>query len=519
MTPRIFVPGDAAAVAVGADEVADAITGEAARRGVRVQIVRNGSRGAFELETLVEIDAGAGRIGYGPIYPEDVVSLMAVDFLLGGPHPKRIGRPEALPFLARQTRLTFARCGLTDPFSLDDYRANGGFAGLETALRMKPSQIVESVKASGLRGRGGAGFPAGIKWESVSAAPGSRKYVVCNADEGDSGTFADRMLLEGDPFLLIEGMIIAGLATGAAQGFIYVRSEYPHAVVAIRRAVEIARASGLLDASAAGGGFAFDIEVRVGAGAYVCGEETALLESLEGKRGQVRAKPPLPAHAGLFGRPTLVNNVLTLAAVPFILAEGADAYASLGFGRSRGTLAVQIAGDVRHGGLFETPFGMTLGELVDDVGGGTLSGRPVRAVQVGGPLGAYFPRALFDTPMDYEAFAAKEGLIGHGGVVMFNDTVEMGQQARFALEFCAIESCGKCTPCRIGSVRGLETLDRILAGDHPGANLAVLNDLCETMAVGSLCALGGLTPYPVRSALRHFAEDFGAAPHARADAP
>jgi len=518
MNPRIFVPGDAAAVAVGADEVAAAIAAAAMRRGVPVQIVRNGSRGVFELETLVEIETGAGRIGYGPIYPEDVAGLMAAGFLQGGPHPKRVGRPEALPFLAQQTRLTFARCGLTDPFSIDDYRANGGLVGLDEALRIDPAEIVERLKASGLRGRGGAGFPAGIKWKTVADAQALQKYVVCNADEGDSGTFADRMLLEGDPFLLIEGMVIAALAVGATQGFIYVRSEYPHAIAAVRRATAAARATGLLGASAGGGAQAFDIDVRVGAGAYVCGEETALLESLEGKRGQVRAKPPLPAHAGLFGRPTLVNNVLTLAAVPFILAQGAGAYASLGHGRSRGTLPVQLAGDVRNGGLFETPFGMTLAELVDDVGGGTLSGRPVRAVQVGGPLGAYFPRTLFDTPLDYEAFAARDGLIGHGGVVVFNDTVDMGQQARFALEFCAIESCGKCTPCRIGSVRGAETLDRILAGNRPEANLAVLNDLCDVMAAGSLCALGGLTPYPVRSALKHFAEDFGAAAHTTADA-
>jgi formate dehydrogenase iron-sulfur subunit len=508
MSLRIFVPGDAAALAVGADAVAAAITREAQGRGLPVQIVRTGSRGLFELETLVEVETPQGRIGYGPVYPEDVAELVGAGLFEGGAHPKRVGRPDDLPFFKRQTRLTFARCGVTDPQSLDDYRAFGGLKGLERAIGLGPEQVVEQVKASGLRGRGGAGFPAGIKLDTVRLAQAPQKYVVCNADEGDSGTFADRMILEGDPFMLIEGMTIAGLATGATKGFVYIRSEYPNAIATCSRAVETARTAGLLGPMAGGGRQAFDIEVRVGAGAYVCGEETALLESLEGKRGQVRAKPPLPAHVGLFGRPTLINNVLTLAALPFILAEGAEAYADFGFGRSRGTMPLQLAGDIRNGGLFETAFGLTLGELVDDIGGGTLSGRPIRSVQVGGPLGAYFPRALFDTPMDYEAFTARDGLIGHGGVVVFNDSVDMAAQARFALEFCAIESCGKCTPCRLGAVRGVETVDQIVAGTRPAANLAILEDLCETMKFGSLCALGGFTPYPVMSALKHFPEDF-----------
>jgi len=506
MTTRIYVPGDSAAVAVGADAVADAIRGAAAAVGREVTIVRNGSRGLFELETLVEVETAEGRIGYGPIAARDVPGLATAGFFDGAPHAKRIGKPEDLPFFRRQTRLTFARCGITDPLSLEDYEAYGGLAGLARALELDAAAIVEQVKLSGLRGRGGAGFPAGIKWETVRNAPGPQKYVVCNADEGDSGTFADRMILEGDPFLLIEGMVIAGLAVGATKGFVYIRSEYPLAIRAFSRALEIARGAGLLGQSAAGGRQGFEIEVRVGAGAYVCGEETALLESLEGKRGQVRAKPPLPAHQGLFGRPTLINNVLTLAAVPFILSQGAQAYADFGMGRSRGTMPIQLAGDIKNGGLFETAFGVTLGELIDDIGGGTLSGRPVRAAQVGGPLGAYFPRALFDTPMDYEAFAARGGLIGHAGVVVFNDSVDMARQARFAMEFCAVESCGKCTPCRLGAVRGTETLDRIAAGS--AADLVTLEDLCETMQFGSLCALGGLTAYPVMSAVKHFPEDF-----------
>jgi formate dehydrogenase iron-sulfur subunit len=488
---RIFVPGDAAAVAVGADAVA-----AAAGPGV----IRNGSRGMFELEPLLEMETPEGRIGFARLAPEDVPEVLR----LGLDHPSCVGLVEALPFLERQTRLTFARCGITDPQSLDDYRAHGGLKGLERAHALGPAATVEEVFESGLRGRGGAGFPAGIKWRTAAATPAPQKYIVCNADEGDSGTFADRMAMEGDPFMLIEGMAIAGFAAGATLGYLYVRSEYPHAIRAMGRAIETARAHGLLGAS-------FDIELRVGAGAYVCGEETSLLESIEGRRGEVRAKPPLPAIEGLFGQPTIINNVLTLAAVPFILAEGAKAYADYGMGRSRGTMPIQLAGNIKNGGLFETAFGITLGELVNEIGGGALSGRPVRAVQVGGPLGAYFPPSMFHLPFDYEAFAAADGLIGHAGITVFDDSVDMARMARFAMEFCAAESCGKCTPCRIGSVRGLETIDRIIAGEAVGANLALVEALCETMKFGSLCALGGFTPYPVLSALRHFPEDFARA--------
>ena len=510
MTVRIYLSRDAASVAVGADDVAAALAREAERRGLAIELIRTGSRGLHWLEPLVEVPTSAGRVAYGPVAAKDVSSLL--DSIAGnGDHPLRQGLTEEIPWLKRQTRFTFARCGVIDPRSIDDYRRHGGFAGLQTALSIGPDAILDRVVQSGLRGRGGAGFPTGIKWKTVAQTAGPQKYIVCNADEGDSGTFADRMLMEGDPFVLIEGMIIAGIAVGATRGFIYVRSEYPHSIAALNVAIAAARSAGVLGRAVAGSQYAFDIEVRVGAGAYVCGEETALLESLEGRRGQVRAKPPLPAHRGLFGAPTVINNVLSLAAVPFIVAEGAKAYADVGFGRSRGTMPIQLAGNTRYGGLFETAFGLTLGELVDDIGGGTMSGRPVRAVQVGGPLGAYFPRQLFDTPFDYEAFAARDGLIGHGGVVVFDDRVDMAAQARFALEFCAIESCGKCTPCRIGSTRGVETVDQIRQRRDVTANVALLQDLCNTMKLGSLCALGGFTPYPVMSALKYFPEDFGVA--------
>ncbi|KQT54575.1 formate dehydrogenase [Aureimonas sp. Leaf454] len=505
---RIFVPLDSFAVACGADEIAEAIRQTASHRGLDVEIVRNGSRGMAWLEPMIEVETADGRIAYGPIEPDEVASLFKAGFLDGKAHEKRLGRPEDMPFLANQTRLTFKRCGITDPLSLDDYRAHGGLKGLERAAAMQPEEVVAEVTTSGLRGRGGAGFPTGIKWKTVLETENERKYIVANADEGDSGTFADRMIMEGDPFCLIEGMAIAGLATKATKGFVYLRSEYPVAIRVMNEAVRRARAAGILGASVLGSGRAFDMEIRVGAGAYVCGEETSLLESLEGRRGQVRAKPPLPAHKGLFGKPTVINNVITLSSVPAILADGAEVYKNFGMGRSRGTIPLQIAGNAKHGGLYETAFGLTLGEIVDGIGGGTASGRPVRAVQVGGPLGAYFPRELFDTPFDYEAFAARDGLIGHAGIVVFDDTVDMLKQARFAFEFCAVESCGKCTPCRIGAVRGRETVDRIIAGDRPAEALTLVEDLCNTMKFGSLCALGGFTPYPVMSAITHFPEDF-----------
>ncbi|PPJ45330.1 formate dehydrogenase [Rhizobium sp. KAs_5_22] len=512
MSLTIYVPQDAAAIAVGADKVAVAIEREAKLRGLDVTIVRNGSRGLLWLEPLIEVRAGHGRIAYGPVTVADVPGLFEADFVAGGEHPLCQGLTKEIPYLARQTRLTFSRCGVTDPLSLADYRHYEGLKGLEKAVAMGPADIVKTVTDSGLRGRGGAGFPTGIKWKTVADAAGDRKYIICNADEGDSGTFSDRMIMEGDPFVLIEGMIIAGIATGATKGYVYTRSEYPHAIKTMRAAIDIARGAGILGPSVMGSAHAFDIEVRMGAGAYVCGEETSLLNSLEGKRGIVRAKPPLPALQGLFGRPTVVNNVISLASVPVILDRGAAFYRDYGVGRSHGTIPIQLAGNIKHGGLYETAFGLTLGEIIYDIGGGTASGRPVKAVQVGGPLGAYFPPSLFDTVFDYEAFAAKDGLIGHAGIVVFDDTADMLKQARFAMEFCAIESCGKCTPCRIGSTRGVETVDRIARGIEPEKNRALLTDLCNTMKFGSLCALGGFTPYPVMSALHHFPEDFAPAP-------
>jgi formate dehydrogenase iron-sulfur subunit len=511
MSLRIFVSRDAGAVAVGADEVALVLALAADKRGIDIEIVRTGSRGLYWLEPMIEVATPKGRIAFGPVTEFNANSVLEA-IMSDGAHPLRLGITEEIPWLKRQARLTFARCGVIDPRSIEDYRAHDGYKGLERALTLGSDAILADVTASGLRGRGGAGFPTGIKWKTVAQTSADRKYIVCNADEGDSGTFADRMIMEGDPFVVIEGMTIAGVTVGATKGYIYIRSEYPHAIVAMNAAIASAKRAGYLGARVGGSAHHFDLEVRVGAGAHVCGEATPLFESLQRRPGIVRAKPPLPAHKGLFGKPTVINNVLSYAAIPFILAGGAKAYADFGMGRSRGTMPIQLAGNIKRGGLFEVAFGITLGELIDDVGGGTFTGRPVRAVQVGGPLGAYFPRELFDTPFDYEAFAARDGLIGHGGIVVFDDSVDMSRQARFAMEFCAIESCGKCTPCRIGSTRGVETIDKIRAGERVPENIAVIEDLCNTMKFGSLCALGGFTPYPVMSALKHFREDFGPAP-------
>lgn len=510
-----YVPRDAAARSVGADDIADALLA----RGETV--VRTGSRGMLWLEPLVETSSepGGQRVGWSNVEVEDIR-----EGRLTPDAPSYLGVVAELDFLARQDRWVFERVGVIDPLDPDDYRANGGLSGLQAALDLSPEDVVSKVIDSGLRGRGGAGFPAGIKWRTVAATPPcphtgespsapAHKYICINADEGDSGTYADRMLIEGDPFCLLEGMAIAAHAVGADKGIVYLRSEYPDAIEVLERAIAVARDQGWLGSSVLGSDLAFDVEVYVGAGSYVCGEETAMLESIEGRRGMVRVKPPLPAIEGLFGTPTVINNVMTMASVPSIMARGAQAYAALGTEKSQGTQVFQLAGNIARGGIVETAFGISARELVEEFGGGTLSGRPVRAVQIGGPLGAYLPADRLEVPMGYETLAEAGGMIGHGGVVVFDESVDMAEQARFAMEFCAEESCGKCTPCRIGSIRGVEVIDRIRSGVDPEDNTVLLRDLCEVMTDGSLCAMGGLTPMPVLSALDNFPEDF--APKAR----
>ncbi|MGD1876779.1 MAG: formate dehydrogenase beta subunit [Kiloniellaceae bacterium] len=516
MTVTVYVPADSAAQSVGAEETAAAILKEAAARGLDLKLVRNGSRGLFWLEPLVEVMTTAGRVAYGPVMATDVPGLMDA-LAVAGDHPLCHGPTEDIPYLKNQERLTFARIGVIDPLALDDYEAHGGLSGLRKALIMDPETVCEEVTESGLRGRGGAGFPAGSKWKTVQGLSAPQKYVCCNADEGDSGTFADRMVMEGDPFMLIEGMIIAGLASGATEGYVYIRSEYPRAVAQMEAAAAVMEKAGWLGGSVGGSGRAFRLHVRKGAGAYICGEESSMLESLEGKRGTVRAKPPIPAIAGLFGKPTVINNVLPLASVPIILAKGASFYRDFGMGRSRGTQPFQIAGNVKRGGLVEKAFGVTLRELIEDFGGGTASGRPFRTAQLGGPLGAYVSEDMLDLPADYEALADAQAMLGHGGIVVFDETADMAEMARFAFEFCEIESCGKCTPCRIGAIRGRETVEKVLRGENVAQNIALVEDLCELMRDGSLCAMGGLPPMPVLSAIRLFPEDFDRAPRLAAE--
>ncbi|WP_423821913.1 NADH-ubiquinone oxidoreductase-F iron-sulfur binding region domain-containing protein [Salinisphaera sp. SPP-AMP-43] len=501
-----YVSQDSAAVSVGAAETAAALQ----QAAPEAEIVRTGARGLYWLEPLIEVEQNGQRLGFGPIAADEVGAVVeAIEYGRPSQHPRYIGDIDALLRSQGQRRITFARCGVIDPTDWADFIGHGGAAGLRAALDCSGQAIVDAVKASGLRGRGGAGFPTGIKWQTVHDTPATPKYVVCNADEGDSGTYADRMLMEGDPLTLLEGMAIAAVAVGATRGYIYLRSEYPDAERTLGRAIEVARDHGMLGADVLGSGRTFDVELRMGAGAYICGEETSLLESLEGKRGMVRFKPPLPAVQGFLGQPTVLNNVITLASVPSILAQGAAHYHGFGINKSRGTLTIQLCGNVARPGLYELPFGSSLGHVINTLGGGTASGRPVRAVQVGGPLGAYLPAVRLDTPLGYEELAENNGMIGHGGVVVFDDTVDMAQQARFAMEFCDLESCGKCTPCRVGSVRAQEVIDRIVADDQREANLELLRELCDTMIHGSLCAHGGMAPHPVLSAMDHFPEDFG----------
>ena len=520
--PTIYVPRDTTTISLGADKIAEDISVFARENSLELKIVRNGSRGLYWLEPMLEIETELGRVAYGPVSLDDVDGFLENEcWNENKSHPLYLGLTEEIPYLSNQQRLTFSHVGVVDPLSIDDYRANDGYTGLVNSLKLNQQEIVKTVADSGLRGRGGAAFPTGIKWQTVFDTPSQQKYIVCNADEGDAGTFADRMIMESDPFSLIEGMTIAGLAVGASVGYIYLREEYRLSEEVLNKSIELANENNYLGENILGSGYSFSLEVRLGAGAYICGEETALLESLEGKRGMVRAKPPLPAIEGLWEQPTVINNVISLATVPIILARGSDFYRDYGTGKSHGTMPFQLSGNIKRAGLVELAFGPTLSVLLNEYGGGTRSGRSMRAVQVGGPLGAYLPENLWQTKLDYEAFADINAGIGHGGIIAFDDTVDLSIQARFAMEFCAIESCGKCTPCRIGSTRGVEVIDKLCASSsfvesensyrthEERAELqTLLEELCETMIEGSLCAMGGMTPIPVMSALNHFPEDF-----------
>jgi formate dehydrogenase iron-sulfur subunit len=489
-TTRLYLSNDTSSLAAGAGRLADAW-----RDHPEIQLIHTSSRGAFFLEPMVERDTPSGREAWFNVVPDDLARIV------GGVG----GTPIAeMPFLQQQTRFTFANFGITEPLALEEYQSRGGLKGLAAAQSLSPEAIIEELRISRLRGRGGAAFPVWKKWQIAQQARSEQKYVVANADEGDAGTYCDRMIMEGDPFRLIEGMMICARAIGATRGYLYCRYEYPAAARAMRFAIQKAREADLLDCD----DYPFDLEVVVGAGSYVCGEETALLESLEGRRGVVMAKPPYPAESGLYGKPTIVSNVLTFATLPNILSQGGAWHASLGTEGSRGTMALQIGGRVKQPGLAEIPFGMTLRQALEQFGGGMAPGSRLKAVQVGGPLGSLFPESQLDIPICYDAFAKAGAILGHGGIVVYDDETNMVELARHFMAFTADESCGKCTPCRVGSVRGREILERIQRGQGTTEDLILLSDLGETMKSASLCALGGRAPYPVLTAIEHFREDF-----------
>lgn len=487
---RLYLSNDTSSKAAGIERLAQEWAGHP-----DVELIRTSARGAFFLEPIVERDTPNGRVAWTHVHPGDLTLILADE---GGTPVDRIR------FLADQTRITYADFGLIQPLSIENYREYGGLKGLDRAHALSPEEIIGELKTSGFRGRGGAAFPVWKKWEVARHTEADCKYVVANADEGDAGTYCDRMMMEGEPFRLIEGMAICARAIGANRGYIYCRQEYPVAQKVIKRAIAIAEQNGMLDRD----GRRFQIEVFRGAGSYVCGEETALLESLEGRRGVVRAKPPYPAVAGLYGRPTVVSNVLTFATVPSIIARSGQWYASMGTERSRGTIALQIGGRVKQPGLVEIPFGATLEHVLDRFGGGMTPGARFKAVQVGGPLGSLFPAEKLDIRICYDEFAKAGAILGHGGIVVFDDETDMVQLARHFMGFTADESCGKCTPCRIGSVRAREILERIERGQGRLGDLEVLADLGETMKTASLCALGGRAPYPVLTAIEHFGHEF-----------
>ncbi len=501
----VYISADMSSRSIGARDVENTLRSEQERRG-DFRVVTTGSRGAFFLEPLIEVATAHGRVGYANVNASDVAALLEQGLLEGAAiAPFSIGVVTEHPFFKGQQRITFQRCGVIETGSIEAYENASGYAGLRRALsELGPAAIIDQVKRSGLRGRGGAAFPTGIKWQTVADIVSLKKYVVANGDEGDPGTYADRMLMEGDPFALLEGMTICARAVGAQQGYIYIRAEYPRAQAVMKQAVQSARDAGYLGASILDSGFAFDVDVRSGAGAYVCGEETALLESLEGKRGMVRPKPPYPAISGLFGQPTVINNVTTLATIPSIIVDGGDQYGSIGAGRSRGTIPLQLAGSLRTPGLVEVPFGVTLREVINTYGGGVPEGHQLLAVQVGGPLGDLMPDSGLDLPIDFDAFSAAGSMLGHGGVVVYDERTNPLQLAHRLMAYVAHESCGKCAPCRLGSQRAAEILDAMRRGETQPDDVQLIDDIAFAMRGSSLCALGMMAPTPVLSAIQRF---------------
>ena len=499
---KIYIPKETSACSVGSELIAEKIT-DLAQGHKHISIIRNGSWGAFWLEPFIEIEKNGNRQGTSYLNKK-ISHLSSIEELFDDFYNSNPFNIMDIDFIKRQTRLVFSRIGLYDPLDLNQYRNSHGYKGLEKSFEIGQQQTINEIKKSGLNGRGGAAFPTAIKMQTVLDQESTIKYVACNADEGDGGTFSDRLIMECDPYSLIEGMTIAAYSVGANHGYIYLRSEYPLAKYFLTEAIKILKSHNLLGKNILGTNFSFDIELRIGAGSYVCGEETAMMESIEGKRGLVRSKPPLPAIKGLFNQPTLINNVITLASMSVILLHGKEIFSQFGSGKSVGTMPYQLCGNIKQGGLIEVPFGITLNEMIYDFGAGTFNEKPIHAVQIGGPLGIYLPTNLLNTPLTIEALMDLKGSLGHGGVIVFDDSTNMALQAKFSMDFCAVESCGKCTPCRIGSVRGVELIDKIYNGTAVKADRILLEELCETMETTSLCAMGGMTPNPVRSIMKYF---------------
>ncbi|MCG3208458.1 MAG: Electron transport complex subunit RsxC [Anaerolineae bacterium] len=514
MTTTIRIGMSTSDLAAGAQETFVALQTAIRRRGLPVELKQTGSLGASHREPVIEVAQNGDSTLYGPVTPERIAPLLDQHFGAGsrGVSPewvisRRADRSD-YPFLGKQVRVTTQLCGIIDPHSLDDYLAHDGYKALLEAIKMTPEAVVQAIKDSKLRGRGGAGFPTGIKWELLRKNPVTPKYLICNADEGDPGAFMDRATIEGDPHRLLEGMLIAAYATGASRGYIYVRAEYPLAVNALRLALQQAREYGMLGENILGSGMDFDIVIKEGAGAFVCGEETALMHSIEGQRGMPSMRPPYPAQRGLWGQPSNINNVETLASISSIILNGPGWFAGLGTEKSGGTKAFALAGAIERSGLVEVPIGTPLRELIYDIGGGCAGGRALKAVQLGGPSGGCIPAALLDTPIDYDELRATGAIMGSGGMIVLDETVSMVNMAHYFLSFTQDESCGKCVPCRVGTRKMLNILKKFLAGRAAPTDLDNLRRLCVTVGKTSLCGLGQTAPNPVLTTLRYFEDEY-----------
>ncbi len=510
-TGRVLVSAGTSGLSAGAAQVADRIQTALLRTGLgrSWRVVRTGDRGLFR-DVIVEIAPDEGEpTTYVRVTPEDAEPLVESHLLAGKPYSRRLARKSERRFFEGQLRVVLENCGEIDPENIEEYRDRGGYEALAKALGMVPEAVIDEIEHSGLRGRGGAGFPTGTKWRFAARSRDPEKYVICNADEGDPGAFMDRSVLEGDPHAVLEGLSIAAYAIGAKEGFIYCRAEYPLAIRRLETAIRQAEEAGLLGDGILGSDFSFRIRLVQGAGAFVCGEETALMASIEGRRGTPRVRPPYPAQKGLWGHPTNINNVETLAAVPRILARGADWFASLGTDTSKGTKVFALAGKVKNTGLVEVPMGTTIRQLVEGPGGGMARKLvPPKAVQIGGPSGGCLPETLWDTPIDYESLAETGAIMGSGGLVVMDAKTCMVDVARYFLEFTVSESCGQCTPCRVGLKRMLEVLEEITHGRGQPEHLDFLESMAETVRETSLCGLGQTAPNPVLTTLRYFREEY-----------